>query len=96
MVPGRLFRSRRLFRVDLHGISSYGAGKERTLIRWEWVEAIEVDRGSVVVRSAHERITLPGGCFGMGPDSLARELEHARGIADRPEVIGRLGAGNGG
>ncbi len=30
-------------RVDLHGVSLFPPRGDRTLIRWEWIEAIEVD-----------------------------------------------------
>ena len=74
-------------------MSEFGAGEERALIRWEWVEAIEVDRDSVVVRGAEETIVMPSGSFGLGADELAEELERARGIHNRSDVIGRLGEG---
>ena len=76
-------------RVDLHGVSVFGPGPRRTLIRWEWVETISVD-GGVVVRSAADRLTLPPGAFGLTPDALAAELERARSIVHRPDVIGSL------
>ena len=90
---GRLFGSRRLLRVDLHGVSAFGAGDERSLIRWEWVEGIEVDRGTVVVRGAEDAIVFPSGAFGLGTDELAQELELARGITSRSDVILRLSSG---
>ena len=96
VVRGRLFGPKRLLRVDLHGVSMFGAGDEKALIRWEWVEAVVVERGSVVVRSADEAITIPSGSFGLSPATLAGELELARNIRTRPDVIARLGAGNGG
>lgn len=95
---GRLFGPKRLLRVDLHGVSAFGAGDERALIRWEWVESIEVERGSVVVRSTDESIVLPSGAFGLAAGALAEELERARSIGNRSDVIRRLstsGAGNG-
>lgn len=96
VVRGRLFGHKRLLRVDLHGVSMFGAGDEKALIRWEWVEAIEVDRAGVVVRSADESIVLPDGSFGLAPQDLAGELERAREIRARSDVIGRLsGAGAG-
>ena len=91
IVRGRLFGPSRLLRVDLHGVSEFGAGDERALIRWEWVEAIELDRGSVLVRGADECIVMPSGAFGMPAAELAAELERARAIHNRAEVIGRLG-----
>jgi hypothetical protein len=93
VVRGRLFGPKRLLRVDLHGVSEFGAGDERALIRWEWVEGIEIERGSVVVRAAEESIVLPDGAFGLGVRELAEELEKARGITDRSDVIRRLSSG---
>ena len=90
VIRGRLFGPSRLLRVDLHGVSEFGAGDARTLIRWEWVEAIEVDRGSVLVKGAEESITMPSGAFGMEAEELAAELERARAIHNRSDVIGRL------
>ena len=90
MVRGRLFGPSRLLRVDLHGVSEFGAGDERALIRWEWVEAIEVDRGAVLVKGADGSITMPSGAFGMEAEELAAELERARAIHNRSDVIGRL------
>lgn len=92
VVRGRLFGPKRLLRVDLHGISMFGAGDEKSLIRWEWVEAIEVDRSGVVVRSADDSIVLPDGSFGLEPNDLAGELERARNIRVRSDVIRRLSA----
>jgi len=93
ILRGRLFGPKRLLRVDLHGVSAFGAGDERSLIRWEWVEAIEVDRGSVVVRGSQDSIVLPSGAFGLAADELAQELELARGITNRSDVILRLSSG---
>ncbi len=93
VVRGRLFGPKRLLRVDLHGVSAFGAGDERALIRWEWVEAIEVERGSVVVRGSEDTIVLPSGSFGLGSKALAEELHLARGIQNRSEVILRLSGG---
>lgn len=93
---GRLFGPSRLLRVDLHGVSEFGAGDERALIRWEWVEAIEVDRGSVLVRGADAAIAMPSGAFGMDAEELAAELERARTIRHRSDVIARLSPDAGG
>lgn len=93
VVRGRLFGPRRLLRVDLHGVSVFGAGDERSLIRWEWVGAIEVLRGSVVVRGAEDSIVLPSGAFGLAAHELAEELERAREIQNRSDVILRLSSG---
>lgn len=88
---GRFFGPRRLFRVDLHGVSRFSAGNHRSLIRWEWVEGIEVVPGSgVLVRSPSERIVLPPGAFGLSPEALAAALEQARSITSRPDVIAGL------
>ena len=93
---GRLFGPKRLLRVDLHGVSAFGAGDERALIRWEWVEAIEVERGSVVVRGGEDTIVLPSGAFGLDANELAAQLEQARAIQSRSDVIRRLSVGGGG
>ena len=93
VVRGRLFGPKRLLRVDLHGISAFGAGDERSLIRWEWVEVIELERGSVVVRGAEDSIVLPSGAFGLAARALAEELERARAIENRSDVIRRLSLG---
>jgi len=85
------FGRRQRVRVDLHGVSVFGPGPRRTLIRWEWMEEISVD-GGVVVRSANDRLALPAGAFGLAPDALAAQLERARSIVDRPDVIGALSA----
>lgn len=95
VVRGRLFGPKRLLRVDLHGVSMFGAGDAKALIRWEWMEGIDVARGSVVVRSAEESITIPDGSFGMAPQELAEELERARNIRTRSDVIRRLSGGEG-
>ena len=91
----RLFGPKRLLRVDLHGVSAFGAGDERSLIRWEWVEEISVEGGSVVVRGAADSIVLPSGSFGLEPRQLADELQRARAIRDRSDVIRRLSVGGG-
>ena len=90
VIRGRLFGPSRLLRVDLHGVSEFGAGDERSLIRWEWVETIEVERGSVLVKGAEESIVMPSGAFGMDAEELAAELERARAIHNRSDVIARL------
>ena len=95
VVKGRLFGPKRLLRVDLHGVSLFGAGDEKSLIRWEWVEGIEVERGSVVVRGSEDTIVLPSGSFGMEAKVLAEELERARAIQNRSDVIRRLSEGGG-
>lgn len=95
VVRGRLFGPKRLLRVDLHGVSLFGAGDEKSLIRWEWVEAIELDRGSVVVRGSEDSIVLPSGSFGLQAEVLAEELERARAIQNRSDVIRRLSMAGG-
>lgn len=81
-----------LYRVDLHGVSMFGPGDKRTVMRWEWVETIAVSDGCVDVTSANDTVRFPGGAFGFGPDDLASKLEAARSITDRPEIIGELSA----
>lgn len=93
VVRGRLFGPKRLLRVDLHGVSAFESRDQRTLIRWEWVEAIEVDHDTVVVRGADGTVVLPSGAFGLASKELADELELARSIQNRPDVIGRLSVG---
>ncbi|MDP8936269.1 MAG: hypothetical protein M3O23_00680 [Actinomycetota bacterium] len=88
-IRSRRFGPRQRVRVDLHGVSVFGPGSRRTLIRWEWMEAITVD-GGVVVRSTAEQLTLPPGAFGLAPEALAAQLERARSIVHRPDVIGSL------
>ena len=90
VIRPRLFGPKIRFRVDLHGVSRFGPGEERTLIRWEWVETIGVERDGVVVTSAKDRVALPSGAFGFAPTDLAERLEAARSITRRPEVIGEL------
>ena len=92
VMRSRPFGPKIRLRVDLHGVSTFGPGEERTLIRWEWVEAIAVEDGSVVVTSATDRVTLPSGAFGFTAPDLAQRLELARSITTRPEVIGELQA----
>lgn len=76
-------------RVDLHGVSVFGPGSRRTLIRWEWMIEIAVE-DSVVVRAANAEIRLPRESFALSPDALAARLEEARSIERRPDVIGEL------
>lgn len=80
-------------RVDLHGVSSFGPGDRRTLIRWEWIAGIDHDTAGVEVRSATARVDLPAGAFGRAPEELAVLLERGRSITERPDVIAALGAG---
>lgn len=94
MVTGSPSLALRL-RVDLHGVSVFGPGESRTLIRWEWVTGIEVTDDGVVVRSPQARLTFPPGAFGLDPPVLAQRLQQARSIVDRPDVIGQLAHGQG-
>ena len=89
IVRRRPFGPKVLVRVDLHGVSSFGPGDARTLIRWEWIEDIAVD-GGVAVRSANDRVELPPGAFGLDPEALAQRLEAARSIVHRTDVIAEL------
>jgi hypothetical protein len=91
MRPTR-FGAKVLLRVDLHGVSQFGPGDERTLIRWEWIETIQAENG-VVVRSASEAVLFPSGAFGLAPGTLAEQLESARSIQNRSDIIGLLAGG---
>jgi hypothetical protein len=73
----------------------FGAGDAKALIRWEWIEGIEVERAGVVIRSADESITLPDGSFGLAARELAAELERGRSIRTRSDVIRHLSGGDG-
>lgn len=76
-------------RVDLHGVSLFGPGNARRLLRWEWIQEIVAGDG-VRVRSATEEISLPAGAFHLSPHDLAQLLEEARSIGPRATVIARL------
>lgn len=89
MVRARRFGPRLRVRVDLHGVSVFGRGDERTLIRWEWIEQIRVGDG-VEVTSANARLVIPSGAFGLDPPALAARLEAARSIVERPDVLEEL------
>ena len=80
-------------RVDLHGVSVFGPGEERTLIRWEWVQSITVGAG-VDVRSAQAAVHFPPGAFGLAPDVLCSLLETGRQLEWRSDVITELGTGD--
>lgn len=88
-VRPRRFGPKVVLRVDLHGVSMLGPGESRTMIRWEWVEAIDV-AGDVTVRSASDEVRFPGGAFGIDAAALARRLEEARSIDSRTEAIAAL------
>lgn len=75
--------------MDLHGVSMFGPGEQRTMIRWEWVEAIDVS-DDVTVRSATDSVRFPHGAFGVDVTTLARRLEEARSIESRTEAISAL------
>ncbi|MFN2609246.1 MAG: hypothetical protein ABR511_15365 [Acidimicrobiales bacterium] len=89
LVRARRFGPKVVLRVDLHGVSRLGPGDARTVIRWEWIEAIEVG-GGVSVRSASDEVRFPPGAFGVGADDLAATLGQARSIDHRPAAIARL------
>lgn len=92
VMRARRFGPKVLYRVDLHGVSMYGPGEKRTVMRWEWVEGIAVADGCVDVTSANDTVRFPSGAFGFGADELASKLEAARSITTRPEIIGELSA----
>jgi len=94
VVRKRLFGRRQLLRADLHGVSEFGPGDERTLIRWEWIEGIDVEQGTVVVRSTAATVSFPPRAFGLAADILADELRRAQSIQDRTDVIHRLSGGH--
>lgn len=86
-------------RVDLHGVSTFASGdnseSRRTLIRWEWIDTITPGPTGVVVLSADSSLTLPDHSFGLTPDALSRQLESARSIVTRSDVIAELVASRG-
>ncbi|HEX6596055.1 MAG TPA: hypothetical protein VF045_03920 [Acidimicrobiales bacterium] len=88
----RRFGPKVLLRVDLHGVSSFGPGDQRTAIRWEWIEDISTTDSAVEVRSATDSVTFPTGAFGFDPPALAQRLQEAMSITRRPEIIGELGS----
>jgi hypothetical protein len=92
-VRPRRFGPKVRLRVDLHGVSTFGPGEQRSVIRWEWIEAITA-AADVVVRSATTSITIPAGTFGLQPPALMARLEAARSITDRADVIGQLAGGD--
>ena len=90
MRNGRFGRRRR-YRVDLHGVSVFGPGEEHTLIRWERVETIALDEaGRATVESATAKVVFPAGAFGVSPTALLEQLQAARSIERRGEVIAEL------
>ncbi|MFN2388791.1 MAG: hypothetical protein ABR575_04195 [Actinomycetota bacterium] len=78
-------------RIDLHGVST-GAPGSRRVIRWEWIESIDVRKDGLVIRASRGAIELPDGTFGLESERLAELLEAARAIERRADVIGRLSA----
>lgn len=92
VVRRRRFGPKVMLRVDLHGVSTFGPGDQRTLIRWEWIEDISVADG-VLVRSSKDRVEFPPGSFGLEPRLLAERLEKGRSIEHRADVISGLNAG---
>ncbi|MGH2773126.1 MAG: hypothetical protein ACRDIU_08330 [Actinomycetota bacterium] len=88
-VRSRLFGPRTKYRVDLHGVSVFGPGDERTLIRWEWITDLKVE-DSVIVESQNAKVIFPDGVFGLKAEQLGSLLADARSIVNRAEVIGRL------
>ncbi len=85
------FGRRRRYRVDLHGVSVFGPGEEHTLIRWERIESIAINRGGCAsVVSATAEVVFPPRAFGLDPALLVEHLEAARSIDRRGEVIGEL------
>ncbi len=77
-------------RVDLHGVATFGPGDAHTAIRWEWIEDIAAHDHSVDVQSARATITIPAGTFGLAPAALVAQLERARSIVERTDVIEEL------
>lgn len=91
IVRRRPFGRPQRLRVDLHGVSVFGPGDQHRVIRWEWVESIDVAGGVVVAGGGHQ-ITLPAGAFGLDPEVLAEHLRAAGSLEHRTEVIGQLSA----
>ncbi len=94
VVRTRRFGPKLRLRVDLHGVSVFGAGEQRTLIRWEWMEAITPGDG-VTIRSASAELKLPAGAFGLSAAALCDRLLAARSLDKRSEVIAQLAAAGG-
>ncbi len=89
VIRTRWFGRKVRVRVDLHGVSVFGPGDERVLIRWEWVQGISV-RDGVVVTSDRAEIAIPAGAFGLTPDALGAALRRAQALDARPDVIAAL------
>lgn len=90
---GGLFKQKRRFRIDLHGVSSFGPGDAHTLYRWERVEDIAVVPGGVDVVTAAGSLRLPDGAFGLTPEALAAQLRRAADRDERGTVIDELAGG---
>ncbi len=78
-------------RIDLHGVSCFGPGSHRSLIRWEWIERITPGPHGVVVVSGKDEIVIPSGAFGLEPAALAERLQRAGSIHARADIIAELG-----
>ncbi|MGH9181976.1 MAG: hypothetical protein ACRD0Q_06735 [Acidimicrobiales bacterium] len=87
---GRFLKPRRLVRVDLHGVSTFGPGNEHTLIRWERIGDIVAGPDGVEIVTAAERLHLPAGSFRLAPEELAAQLRRAADRDERGEVIDEL------
>ncbi len=77
-------------RVDLHGVATFGPGDAHTAIRWEWIVNLAAGEDEVVVDSARATITIPAGTFDLTPSALVAQLERARSITERTDVIDEL------
>ena len=77
-------------RVDLHGVSVFGPGDQRQVMRWEWIETITVSDG-VVLSGGGNDLVLPRGAFGVAPEELAERLRAAGSLEHRTDVIAELG-----
>lgn len=86
---GRFGRTLRL-RIDLHGVSTFGPGSHRTLIRWEWITRISARNHGVVIESDKQEIVFPSGSFGLEPAALAERLTEAGSIFKRADVLEAL------
>lgn len=89
----RRFGAKVRLRVDLHGVSSFGPGKHRKLIRWEWIESITSSPHGVVISSDQHEVVFPSGSFGLEPGGLAARLERGRSIFERADILEELATG---
>lgn len=76
--------------MDLHGVSVFGPGDKKTLIRWERIRSVDAGEDGVTVDAGDDRLTFPPGAFGLEPEDLAARLDEAQSIMQRPDVIGGL------